>query len=369
METSRRSFLHATAGMASTIAFAGTAFGAGESGFPNASTEATPPQSADPVPAFTTPATTTEGQMQYRILGKTGEKVSIVGLGGFHLGKIKSEQDAIKICRRAIDSGVTFMDNSWDYNAGRSETIMGKALQDGYRKKVFLMTKLDGRTKDSAGKQLDESLKRLQTDVIDLCQIHEVIRLEDPDRCFASPPTSGAIEAYIEARKAGKIRYIGFTGHKDPLVHLRMIEVAKAHGFHFDVLQMPLNVMDAHFRSFAHHVLPVAMKEEIAVVNMKPLGGGFIVKTGLVTAVECLHYAMNLPTCVCITGCESEKDLDQALEAAKTFKPMQKDEVAALLAKTREAAMTGQYEGFKTTDRFDSTAHNPDWLGPKTEGA
>ena len=200
--------------------------------------------------------------------------------------------------RTAIDNGVTFMDNCWDYHGGRSEERMGKALQDGYRQKVFLMTKLDGRTKQSASKQLDDSLRRLQTDHIDLLQFHEVIRYEDPDRIFAD---DGAVVAFQDAKKAGKIRHIGFTGHKDPHVHLYMLQVARDNGFQFDTVQMPLNPMDAHYRSFQHLVLPELVKQNIGVLGMKSMGSGVILKSNTVSPVECLHYAMNLPTSVVIT--------------------------------------------------------------------
>jgi len=190
--------------------------------------------------------------MRYRPLGRTGEQVSLIGLGGHHIGRQKEEKESIAIIRAAIDAGINFMDNCWDYHDGGSELRMGKALRDGYRKKVFLMTKIDGRTKKAAAEQLDQSIQRLQTEVIDLLQFHEVLRMEDPDRIFAQ---GGALEAVVAAQKAGKVRFIGFTGHKDPLVHLRMLEVAAKHGFRFDTVQMPLNVMDAHFRSFAKHVL------------------------------------------------------------------------------------------------------------------
>src|SRR6202171_738714 len=222
--------------------------------------------------------------MLYRTLGKTGEKVSAIGLGGYHLGHPPDPADAIQIIRRAIDRGITFMDNSWDYNLGESERRMGIALRDGFRQKVFLMTKFDGRTKDSTAKQIDESLQRLQTDHIDLIQYHENIRLEDPDRFFAP---NGPLEALLEAKKAGKIRYIGFTGHKDPLVHLRMLDVAAQHNFHSDSCQMPLNVLDFHFRSFAHQVVPRLVKEGTAVLGMKPLAFGVIPKEGIATAIEC----------------------------------------------------------------------------------
>jgi predicted aldo/keto reductase-like oxidoreductase len=297
-----------------------------------------------------------------RELGRTGEKVSCLGLGGSHIGKVKDESESFRIMRTAIDRGLNFMDNSWDYNDGDgvSETRMGKALRDGYRDKVFLMTKVDGRTKKTALQQLDESLRRLQTDHLDLWQLHECIRLEDPDRAFAE---GGAIEALQEARQAGKCRFIGFTGHKDPAVHLRMLEAAAKHNFHFDTVQMPLNVMDAHFRSFEKQVLPKLVEQGIGVLGMKSMGSGIILKSNVVKPIECLHYALNLPTSVVITGIDGLKILDQAIEAAKTFKPLTQDQVATLLARTAAAAKEGRFELFKTTMEFDSTSQNPEWLG------
>ena len=296
----------------------------------------------------------------YRTLGKTGQKVSCIGLGGSHIGKQKDENESIKIIRSAVDRGINFLDNCWDYNDGQSEVRMGKALRDGYREKVFLMTKIDGRTKEAAAKQIDESLQRLQTDHLDLLQFHENIRLEDPDRFFAP---GGTREAFDEAKKAGKTRYIGFTGHKDPVVHLRMLEMARQNNYHFDTIQMPLNVMDAHFRSFARNVVPVALQDGVGVLGMKPMAGGIILQSKTVTPVECLHYALNLPTSVVITGCDKMEILDQAIEAAKTFRPMDQQEVSALLGKTTEAASQGKYELFKTSTRFDGTANHPQWLG------
>jgi aryl-alcohol dehydrogenase-like predicted oxidoreductase len=300
------------------------------------------------------------GEMIVRPLGRTGEKVSAIGLGGHHIGRPPSEEEGIRLVRTAIDRGITFMDNSWDYHNGKSEIWMGKALRDGYRHKVFLMTKVDGRTKPAAAQQIEESLKRLQTDVIDLMQIHEVIRMEDPDRCFAQ---GGAMEALLEAREAGKIRFIGFTGHKDPLVHLRMLQVATDHGFRFDTVQMPLNVLDAHFRSFEKQVVPVLVREQIGILGMKSLSDGSILKSKTVTAIECLHYALNLPTSTVITGIERPEILDQAVEAVRSFKPLDREALEALLAKTAEVARTGRFEPFKTSNHFDSTARNPEWLG------
>jgi len=302
---------------------------------------------------------------QYRVLGSTGERVSAIGLGGWHLGlPTVDEQLSLRIVRSAVDHGINFMDNSWDYNAGASEIRMGKALRDGYRDKVFLMTKIDGRSKREATRQLDESLRRLQTDRIDLVQHHEVIRFEDPHRIFDA---DGANAALIEARTAGKLRYIGFTGHKDPRIHLHTLEVAREHGFTFDAVQMPLNVMDAHYRSFEKLVLPELVKQKIGVLGMKSMANGIILKSGTVTAVECLHYALNLPTSVVITGCDSMEVLEQALEVARTFRPMSAAQVQAILAKTKAAAAHGEFELFKTTSIFDSTATNPDWLGEESQ--
>ena len=303
---------------------------------------------------------------QYRPLGKTGERVSPIGLGGWHLGLPHvDEQLGFRIVRSAIDRGVTFMDNSWDYNEGASEIRMGRALRDGYRDKAFLMTKIDGRSKREATRQLDESLRRLQTDRIDLIQHHEVIRFDDPHRIFHA---EGANAALLEARKAGKVRYIGFTGHKDPRIHLHMLEVAKENGFSFDAVQMPLNVMDAHYRSFEKLVLPELVKQNIGVLGMKSMGNGIILKSGTVTPVECLHYALSLPTSVVITGCDSMEVLDQALDAVRTSRSMSVPQREAILAKTRAAASRGEFEPFKTSSIFDSTAKHPDWLGEEPQG-
>ena len=300
-------------------------------------------------------------EMPMRTLGRTGVEVSLVGLGGWHLGfDFTDEKLSIRIIRHAIDNGINFMDNCWDYNDGASEQRMGKALRDGYRERVFLMTKIDGRTKQEAAKQLDESLERLQTDHIDLVQHHEILRFEDPHRIFDD---QGANTALIEARDAGKIRFIGFTGHKDPRIHLYMLEVAKENGFVFDTVQMPLNVMDAHYRSFEKLVLPELVKQKTGILGMKALANGTILESKTVTAIECLQYAMNLPTSVVITGCESMENLEQALTAARTFKPMSEEQVKSLLSKTEKAAERGEFELFKTTSIYDGTASHPEWLG------
>src|ERR1700686_2314352 len=296
----------------------------------------------------------------YRTLGRSKEKVSLIGLGGYHLGNQADPQESIRIIRTGLDEGVNFLDNCWDYNGGESEIRMGNALRDGYRQKAFLMSKIDGRTKAPATSQINESLRRLQTDRIDLMQFHEVIRETDPERIFAD---GGALEAVLEAQKAGKIRYIGFTGHKSPDIHLQMLATAAKHGFTFDTVQMPLNVMDAHFNSFEQKVLPELLKLDIGVLGMKPMGDHVILESKTATPVECLHYAMNLPTSVVITGCDSFPILQQALEAARSFQPMNASEVAALLDKTVKAAEAGQFEMYKSSHHFDGTYQNPQWLG------
>jgi aryl-alcohol dehydrogenase-like predicted oxidoreductase len=301
--------------------------------------------------------------MPYRALGRTGEQVSLIGLGGHHIGTQKDEADSIRLVHAALDGGINFLDNCWDYNEGQSEIRMGKALAGGRRDKAFLMTKIDGRTKESAARQIDESLKRLQTDRVDLMQIHEVIRMEDPDRIFGR---NGTMEALLEAKQAGKIRFIGFTGHKDPIVHQRLIEVARKNNFTFDAAQMPINVMDANFRSFARDNVPTLLREGTAVLGMKTFGGGPVLRyvraNNVATPIELLHYSMSQPVSSVITGCDSMPILEQALQAARTFQPMPPAQQAMLIEKVRSAALDGRYERFKTSDVFDGTAKNPQWL-------
>ena len=301
----------------------------------------------------------------YRTLGTTGEQVSAIGLGGWHLAlKHVDEALSVRIVREAIDRGINFLDNCWDYNEGASEIRMGRALRDGYRDRVFLMTKIDGRSRAEATRQLEQSLRRLQTDCIDLVQHHEILRYEDPHRIFDE---DGAHAALLDAKKAGKIRYLGFTGHKDPRIHLYMLEVAQHHGVRFDAVQMPLNVMDAHYRSFENLVLPELVNQGIGVLGMKCLANGLILRSRTVTAVECLRYALHLPTSVVITGIDSMQILEQALEVARSFTPMTPSEVSVLLARTAKAAASGHFELFKTTSAFDGTAQNPAWLGEEPE--
>ena len=301
----------------------------------------------------------------YRTLGRTGERVSAIGIGGWHLGfPSLTDDESIRIIRTAIDAGINFLDNSWDYFEGRSETRMGRALRDGYRDRVFLMTKINGRSKKEAAKQLDESLKRLSVDTIDLVQHHEVIRFEDPNRIFDE---DGAHAALADARKAGKIRYTGFTGHKDPEIHLHTLRVAREHGVTFDAVQMPLNVMDVHYRSFERLVLPELVREGIGVLGMKPLANGLILKSGKVGAVECLHYALALPTSVVITGVETMERLEQALHAARTFHPMDEGRLNALRQKTAAEGARGAFELFKTSSVYDGTAQHPEQLGEEPQ--
>ncbi len=354
MASSRRSFLKDS----TLLAAAGLA--AGQQVLAPAQAQG----AAQAAPAVPVERGVRRGDMVYRTLGRTGAEVSLIGLGGFHIGKQADESESLRIIHAAIERGVTFLDNCWDYNEGRSEERMGKALADGRRDKVFLMTKIDGRTKAAAARQIDESLARLKTDRVDLMQFHEVIRLEDPDRIFGE---GGAYEAMREAKAAGKLRFIGFTGHKDPLVHARMIEVAARHGVVFDAVQMPINVMDAHFRSFARNVLPLLLRDGSGVLAMKTFGDHAILdhvtQSKASTPVELLHYSMSQPVSVVITGIDSLPILDQALEAARTFEPMSAAQQATLLDKMKAAASEGKFEMFKTASRFDGTAKNPAWLG------
>ncbi len=286
------------------------------------------------------------GQVPLRPLGKTGEKVSLMCLGGFHIGSIKDDQESIAFIRQAIDMGVTFMDNAWEYHNGRSEELMGRALQDGYREKVFLMTKHHGRDKKTALKHLDDSLRRFKTDTIDLWQFHEVVYQDDPEMIFAA---GGGIEAAEEAKKAGKVRYIGFTGHKDPMIHLKML----AYDYDWDATQMPLNVLDPHYQSFEKHVLPICLKRGIGVIGMKSLAGGRLLNAGVVTAAEAIRYAMSLPVASVVSGVMTLEHLKANAKVAQEFEPYSETETAALLARTEEAAQEGKYELFKSTNAYD----------------
>jgi aryl-alcohol dehydrogenase-like predicted oxidoreductase len=293
--------------------------------------------------------------MEYRTLGKTSERVSTIGIGGAHAGRASSREEATRIIRTAIDNGITFMDNCWDYGFGEAELRMGNALRNGYRQRVFLMTKIDGHYATVAAQQIDQSLERLQTDVIDLVQIHEVIRPEDPERAFAP---GGTMEALLAARQAGKLRYIGFTGHKDPAIHLKMLGMP----FEWDTVQMPLNCLDPNHLSFERNVLPELVRRKIGVLGMKPLAAGAAVREGVATAEECLRYALSLPTSVVITGCDSVLIVEQAIRVWQSFTPMSPAEMAALRARVAASNPDGLLERYKTTIQFDGTVRNPHWL-------
>lgn len=311
------------------------------------------------------PSAPSSSDIPRRPLGRTGERVSAIGLGGWHIG-LPSVDEALatRLVRSAVDRGIDFLDNCWDYHDGKSEERMGKALRDGYRERAFVMTKIDGRSRKEATRQLEESLRRLRTDRIDLVQHHEILRFEDPHRIL---DVDGAHAALLDARQAGKVRYVGFTGHKDPRIHLHMLEVAREMGVPFDAVQMPLNVMDAHYRSFEQLVLPGLVRDGIGVIGMKSMANGLILRSRTVSARECLRYALSLPASVVVTGCDSMEVLDQAVEVASGFEPLDDGARSALLERTREAAARGEFELFKTTSIFDGTAQNPDWLGEEPE--
>jgi aryl-alcohol dehydrogenase-like predicted oxidoreductase len=292
---------------------------------------------------------TATGEIPRRKLGKTGVEVSALCFGGAHWGRhIHSDAEALRILHEAIDAGVTFLDNAWEYNEGRSEELMGRGIQ-GRRQQVFLMTKVcsHGRDKQVALQQLDESLRRLRTDYLDLWQIHEVIYENDPDRHFA---LGGAAEALLEAKKQGKVRFIGFTGHKHPRIHLKMLE----HDFPFDTCQMPLNVFDATYRSFEREVLPVVNRRGIAPLAMKSLSGNAEpIKQGVVTPEEALRYVLSLPVATVVSGIDSREVLKQNLGIVRRFVPMTAAEMETLRTRVVRYAMDGRFELFKSSNRYD----------------
>lgn len=290
-----------------------------------------------------------KGEIPRRKLGKTGEVVSAIGLGGHTFALAKTPEESIRIVQEAVDNGITFMDNAWEYHQGRSEELMGKALAGGRRDKVFLMTKLctHGRDKKEAMRQLEESLKRLQTDHLDLWQIHEVVYANDPEWHFAP---GGAIEALAEAKQQGKVRFVGFTGHKDPSIHLDML----GRGFPFDTCQMPLSGFDANFRSFQHQVLPVLLEKGIAPIGMKSLNGNAdAVKQGVIRAADALRYAMSLPIATLVSGIDSLEHLRENIQIAREFTPMTNGERLAFEQECAKYAMDGRFELYKTSIRYD----------------
>jgi predicted aldo/keto reductase-like oxidoreductase len=302
--------------------------------------------------AFGVPALAAEGTVPQKQFGTTGEKLSVLGIGGYNLGHAPSYEEAERIVHEAVEAGINFFDNAWEYNHHRSEEWMGRALV-GKRDHVFLMTKVctHGRDKDVALHQLNESLARLRTDHLDLWQVHEVIYRTDPELMFRP---GGAIEALLEAKKQGKTRFIGFTGHKHPEIHLRTFQLAEEHGIHFDSVQMPLNAFDATYRSFEQHVLPVARRHGTAVLGMKSLGGGGeAIQQGAIAVEEALRYAMSLPVATTISGIDSLAVLRQNLTIARGFKPMTVAEMEALRRRCARLAADGHLELYKTTLRYD----------------
>jgi aryl-alcohol dehydrogenase-like predicted oxidoreductase len=298
----------------------------------------------------------TGGEIPRRPFGKTGVRVSILGLGGWHIGIQKDPAESYRLIRTAIDAGINFLDNSNDYNDGQSEIRMGEAIK-GRRDQVFLMTKFNFRDKKNALRELETSLRRLQTDYVDLWQFHSIERPEDPDWIFAP---HGAIEACELAKKQGKVRFIGFTGHKSPDYHLKMLGQPYA----WDAIQMPLNVLDPHFGSFERMVLPEAVKRNLGIIGMKPLAFGNAPKTGVVTSTECLHYAMSLPVSVTLTGCETMERLETALAAARSFRKLSEAEMAALRERMKPFVNYGANEPYKITRDFDN---NPAGFPPPYE--
>ena len=324
--SSRREFLQAGAAGLATVALT------------NVQADAAPPVNDAGIPL--------------RPLGRTGQTVTLIGLGGYSASVPPEEKDAIRLIQRAIDEGITFLDNAWDYMNGVAEERMGKAIsQGGRRDKVFLMTKCCGRTAGDAQSNLEDSLRRLKTDHLDLWQFHEICYDNDPDWIFGK---GGAIEYALKAKEQGKIRYLGFTGHKDPSIHLKMLDKP----YPWATVQMPVNVMDGQFRSFQHKVLPVLNQRGIGPIGMKSLGGtGKLVSEGVVTIEEALRYVFSLPIATLVSGIDSEKVLDQNLKIVREFKPMTAEEKAAVENKVRDLAGDGRYELFKTSKVFDGAVH------------
>ena len=302
-------------------------------------------------PAGASPPSVNDAGIPLRPLGKTGDNVTILGLGGFH-STTKPEAESLRIIRRAVDEGITFLDNAWDYHDGLAEERMGKALDEGkLRDKVFLMTKCCGRTAKEAQSNLEDSLRRLKTDHLDLWQFHEIVYDNDPDWIFES---GGAIEYALKAKEQGKIRHLGFTGHKDPSIHLKMLKKP----YDWATVQMPLNVMDAHFRSFQHQVLPELLRRGIGPIAMKSLGGaGQIVTTAGIPVEDALRYTLSLPISVLVSGIDSEKVLEQNLKIVRNFKPLSGDEVKAIEQKSRLLAGDGRFELFKSSKVYDGKVH------------
>jgi aryl-alcohol dehydrogenase-like predicted oxidoreductase len=287
-----------------------------------------------------------DGDVPRRPLGKTGVQVSALALGGYHLGTMASEGDAVRLAHEAIDAGITFMDNAWEYHQGKSEEWMGKAIADR-RDRVFLMTKVctHGRDRQVAMQQLGESLRRLRTDHLDLWQVHECVYDNDPELHFAP---GGVIEALDQAKRDGKTRFVGFTGHKDPAIHLKML----SYGYAFDTCQLPLNCLDGSFRSFERTVLPELARRNIAPLGMKSLGSGDLVRGGI-PATDALRYAMSLPVASTVSGIDRPEVLRQNLAVARGFTPMNAAEMQALRERWSRVAADGRFELYKTSKKYD----------------
>lgn len=297
--------------------------------------------------------------MTYRPLGRHEVEVSAIGLGGFHLGLPEDPDVAVEMVRTAVDGGITFMDNCWDYHLGESELRMGRALGDGYRERVFLMTKLDSRTADGTLRQFEQSLDRLQTDHIDLLQLHEVIHDDDVERAFGR---GGCIEAYLKLRDEGAVRFIGFTGHKDPEFHLRFLRAALDRGIVPDSVQMPVSAFDASYKSFSERVLPVCQEHGIGVIGMKSLGAGEFLGQSDYSAPTLLAWALSHPVATLVTGCETVEQVHQAIDAASDFEPMSAAEKARVVETLRPLAVDGHMERWKTGVEFDGTSGSPEWM-------
>jgi aryl-alcohol dehydrogenase-like predicted oxidoreductase len=360
----RRRFLQQVGAAGAGLALAGgTAMAQDGQNTTSGQNGAVPGNGADTIPGISTrfaapPAplpmsNTGPDQIPRKPLGKTGVNVSIIGIGGATLGRTETLQEAINIVHEAVDAGATFFDNAWEYNDHRSEEWMGRGLQ-GRRNRVFLMTKVctHGRDAKVGMRQLEESLRRLRTDHLDLWQIHEVIYYNDPDRHFAP---GGVVEALLQAKQQGKVRFIGFTGHKNPAIHLRMLELADRHNVQFDTVQMPLNAFDASYRSFQQSVLPEALRRGIGALGMKSLGGGGEgIQQGAITVAEALRYAMSLPVATTISGIDSLEVLRQNLAIARNFKPLTADEMTELSNRCAAAASDGHLELYKSTKKYDA---------------
>ena len=287
----------------------------------------------------------TNKELQYRILGKTGLKVSLIGLGGYHIGHRRiTDEESVTLIRKAIDEGINFLDNAWEYNGGRSEILMGKALRDGYREKVILMTKHHGREPETARKHLEESLERLQTDYLDVWQFHEMMRLEEVEKIYSS----GVLDFAQKMKKEGKIRFIGFTGHANPKVHAAMLEK----GFEWDTIQMPVNVLDHHYLSFSQEIIPKVKEKNMGIIAMKTLAGtpGVIVKNNIASISECLHFAMTLPVSTVVSGIDTLDYLKENLEIARNFSPLTESQLVTLLEKTLQPSADGKFESYKRTE-------------------